>query len=88
MQIKITSKSSLKQIKPNLAGMVLMWPPFKLVSDSPVHHSIWQLLLKIEISLIVFCCFIISKNELYLVGFVFLNLYFSFLYFVDYCLSF
>ena len=27
-------------------------------------HSRWWLLLKIEISLIVYCCFIISKNEL------------------------
>jgi hypothetical protein len=33
-------------IKPNLAGMV----PFKIVSDSPVLHSRWLPLLKIEIS--------------------------------------
>jgi hypothetical protein len=30
--------------------------PFKIVSDSPALHSIWLLLLKIEISSIVHCC--------------------------------
>jgi hypothetical protein len=38
------------QIKPNLAGMVPGWFPFKIVSDSPALHSRWLLLLKIEIS--------------------------------------
>jgi hypothetical protein len=49
----------LNQIKPNLAGMV----PFKIVSDSPALQSRWLLLLKIEISSIVHCCFIINQNE-------------------------
>jgi hypothetical protein len=40
----------LNQIKPNLAGMVPGWVPFKIVSDSPALHSRWPLLLKIEIS--------------------------------------
>jgi hypothetical protein len=65
---KITFKSSpqkpLNQIKPNLAGMVPGWVPFKIVSDSSALHSRWLLLLKIEISSIVHCCFIISQNEL------------------------
>jgi len=39
----------LKQIKPNLAGMVPGWVPFKIESDSPALHSRWLLLLKIEI---------------------------------------
>jgi hypothetical protein len=38
----------LNQIKPNLAGMVPGWFPFKIVSDSPALHSRWLLLLKIE----------------------------------------
>ena len=40
---KITFKSfplkPLNQITPNLAGMVLGWVPFKIVSDSPALHS-------------------------------------------------
>jgi hypothetical protein len=52
--ILVTFKSSplkpLNQIKPNLAGMVPGWVPFKIVSDSPALHSRWLLLLKIEIS--------------------------------------
>jgi hypothetical protein len=43
----------LNQIKANLAGMVLGWSPFNIVSDSPALHSKWLLLLKIEISLVV-----------------------------------
>ena len=54
----------LNQIKPNLAGMVPRLVPFKIVSDSPALHSIWLLLLKIEISSIVHCCFSMSQNEL------------------------
>jgi hypothetical protein len=46
------------------AGMVPGWVPFKIVSDSPALHSRWPLLLKIEISSIVHCCFSISQNEL------------------------
>jgi hypothetical protein len=34
------------------------------MSDSPALHSRWLLLLKIEISSIVHCCFSISQNEL------------------------
>jgi hypothetical protein len=44
--------------------MVPGWVPFKIVSDSPTLHSRWLLLLKIEISSIVHCCFSISQNEL------------------------
>jgi hypothetical protein len=40
----------LNQITLNLAGMVLGWVPFKIVSDSPALHLRWLLLLKIEIS--------------------------------------
>ena len=65
---KITSKSSplkpLNQITLNQAGMVLGWVPFKIVSDSPALNSRWVLLLKIETSSIVHCCFSISQNEL------------------------
>jgi hypothetical protein len=65
---KITFKSTplkpLNQIKPNLAGMVPGWVPLKIVSDSPALHSKWLLLLKIEISSIVHCCFSTSQNEL------------------------
>jgi hypothetical protein len=57
VQRLITFKSSplksLNQIKANLAGMVLGWSPFNIVSDSPALHSKWLLLLKIEISLVV-----------------------------------
>ena len=56
--------SSLNQIKPNLAGMVLGWSPFNVVSDSPSLHSKWLLLLKIVISLVVNFCFITNQNEL------------------------
>jgi hypothetical protein len=44
-------------------GMVLGWALFKIVSDSPALHSRWQLLLKIEMSSIVHCCFSIIQNE-------------------------
>ena len=43
--------------------MVLVWVPLKIVSDSPALHSRWLLLLKIEISSIVHCCFSISQNN-------------------------
>ena len=59
---KITFKSSplklLNQIKPNLVGMV----PFKIVPDSPALHSIWLLVLKIEISSNGQNCSILSQN--------------------------
>jgi hypothetical protein len=64
--MKFKKKSSplklLSQIKPNLAGMVPGWVPFKIVSDSPALHSRWPLLLKIEISSIVQNCSILSQN--------------------------
>jgi hypothetical protein len=44
---KSSPLKSLNKIKPNLAGMVPGWVPFKIVSDSPVLHSRWPLLLKI-----------------------------------------
>jgi hypothetical protein len=47
-----TFKSSplkpLNQIKPNLAGMVPGWVPFKIVSGSPDLQPTWSLLLKIK----------------------------------------
>ena len=57
---KITFKSFplsklLNQIKPNLAGMVLGWVPFRIMSDSYALHSEWLLLLKIAISSGLFC---------------------------------
>ena len=54
----------LNQIKANLAGMVLGWSPFNIVSNSPALHSKWLLLLKIEISLVVNFRFITNQNEL------------------------
>ena len=62
--IKSYSLKPLNQIKPNLAGMVSGWVPFKIESDSPALHSRWLMLLKIEISSFVHCCFCISQNEL------------------------
>jgi hypothetical protein len=61
---KISPLKPLNQIKPNLAGMVLGWSPFNIVSDSPALHSKWLLLLKIEISLVVNFHFITNQNEL------------------------
>ena len=54
----------LNQVKANLAGMVLGWSPFNIVSDNPALHSKWLLLLKIDISLVVNFCFIANQNEL------------------------
>jgi hypothetical protein len=43
----------------------LIWfSGFRGESDSPTFHSRWLLLLKIEISSIVHCCFSINQNEL------------------------
>jgi hypothetical protein len=36
----------------------------RIVPDSPALHSIWLLLLKIEISSIVHYCFSLNQNEL------------------------
>jgi hypothetical protein len=44
--LKSSPLKPLNQIKPNLAGMVPGWFPFKNVSDSPALHSRWPLLLK------------------------------------------
>jgi hypothetical protein len=38
------------QFRPNFVGMVLAWPPFKIVFDSYALHPRWPPLLKIEIS--------------------------------------
>jgi hypothetical protein len=57
-------KGAIQEFKPNLAGMVPGWVPFKIVSNSPALHSSWPLLLKIEISLVVNFCFITNQNEL------------------------
>jgi hypothetical protein len=54
----------LNQIKANLAGMILGWSPFNIVSDSLALHSKWLLLVKIEISLVVNFRFITNQNEL------------------------
>jgi hypothetical protein len=43
--------------------MVSGWVPFKIVSDRPALHSKWLLLLKLEISSIVHCCFLINQTE-------------------------
>jgi hypothetical protein len=50
----VIQAETLNQIKPNLAGMVPGWISFKIESDSPTLHSRWLLLLKIEISSIVY----------------------------------
>jgi hypothetical protein len=60
----LAALKQLNQIKANLAGMVLGWSPFNIVSDSSALHSKWLLLLKIEISLVVNFRFIINQNEL------------------------
>ena len=62
---KSSHLKTLNQIKANMAGMVLGWIPFKVLSNSLALHSRWLLLLKIEISWIVHwhCCFIINQNE-------------------------
>ena len=53
---------TLNQIKPNLAGIVPEWVPFKIVSNSPALHSRWLLLLKIEISSNGQNCSILCQN--------------------------
>ena len=58
--IKSFPLKPLNQIKPNFAGMVT----FKIVLDTSALHAGWWLLLKIDILLIVNCCFILSQNEL------------------------
>jgi hypothetical protein len=47
------------------SGLDVPWVgPFQIVSDILALHSRWLLLLRIEISSIVHCCFSISQNEL------------------------
>ena len=62
----ITFKSSplkpLNQIKPNLAGMVPAWVPFKIVSVSAVLYPRWPPLIKIEISSNEQNCSILSQS--------------------------
>ena len=60
--IKSSPLKLLNRIKRNLAGMLLGWSLFKIMSDSPALHLRWLLLLKIKKSFI-YCCFIISQNE-------------------------
>jgi hypothetical protein len=43
---KSSPRKSLSQIKANLAGMVLGWSPFNIVSDCPALHSRWLIILK------------------------------------------
>ena len=61
MKKKITFKSThqnpLNQVKSNLTEMVNLGVHFR-------NCSRWQMLLKINISFIVHCCFIISQNKL------------------------
>ena len=40
----------MSQFQPNLAAMILRWPPFKIVSVSAVLYPRWPPLLKIEIT--------------------------------------
>ena len=51
------------KLKKTLIELSLGGPLFKLYSTVPLY-SRWWLLLKIEISLTVYCCFIISQIEL------------------------
>jgi hypothetical protein len=44
--------------------MVPGWVLSKLCPTAPALHSKWLLLLKIEISSIVYCCFSTSQSEL------------------------
>ena len=82
--IKSSPLKPLNQIKPNLAGMVPGWVPFKIVSDSPALHSRWPLLLKIEISSNGLNCSILSQNvpkfELYKHNDELFNMYYRIFY--------
>jgi hypothetical protein len=52
-RVKSSPLKPLNQIKANLAGMVVGWSLFNIVSDSATLHSKWLLLPKIEISLVI-----------------------------------
>jgi hypothetical protein len=60
----ISAERKISQKNPDYILNYSWWVPFKIVSDRPALHSRWLLLLKIEISSIVHCCFSISQNEL------------------------
>ena len=60
---KISSPLKLmSQFQPNLAEMILRWPPFKIVSVSTVLYPRWPPLLKIEISSNGQNCSILSQK--------------------------
>jgi hypothetical protein len=84
MTFKSSPLKPLNQIKPNLAGMVPGWVPFKIVSDSPALHSRWTLLLKLEISSNGQNCSILSQNvpkfELYKHNDELFNMYYRIFY--------
>ena len=52
----------MSQFRPTFSGMVLGWPPFKLVSDNRVLYPRWPLLLKIEISSNGQNCSMLNQN--------------------------
>ena len=93
MQIKkkgdeIKKKSSplklLSQSQPNLAEMILGWPPFKIVSITAVLYPRWPSWLKIEISSNGQNCSILSqkvpKFELYKHNAELFNIYYGIFY--------
>jgi hypothetical protein len=47
-----------------LADIILWYFPLTIVSDGTILQTRWWPLLKIEMSLIVYRCFIIRQNEL------------------------
>jgi hypothetical protein len=69
--VKCMTKLIVPSIQLSVCGLYWNWltclyfyTPNSIVSDSSTLHSRWLLLLKIEISSIVHCCFIINQNEL------------------------
>ena len=52
----------LNQVKPNLAGMVPGWVPFKIVSVNAILYPRWPPLLKIKMSSNGQNCSIVSQN--------------------------
>jgi hypothetical protein len=62
MAAMFVTGSKLNEIKPNLAGMVPGWVPFKIVSISAVLYPRWPPLLKIEISSNGQNCSILCQN--------------------------
>jgi hypothetical protein len=84
MTFKSSPLKLLNQIKPNLAGMVHGWDPFKIVSISAVLYPKWPPLLKIEISSNGQNCSIliqnVSKFELRKHNYELFNIYYRILY--------